>query len=128
MRIKKGYFALFFVFILLAGCVADGSRMTAKEVLKHNLEADIFQYDGFIYSNISKVEWFKEEKRTYIKQILLGKIQKQSTSSFGFNNLTATKLPVGAKIYSTSKKDKASGILIVEYKGKDLYYMKLLEG
>jgi hypothetical protein len=128
MRIQRLFFILIFNFSLLTGCVADGGRITAKDVLKHKSNADIFQYGGFIYSNISKIEWFKEEKERYIKRTLIARIKRQSTRSFGFMNLTATKLPVGTKIYSASKKDNTIDVLIVEYKGKELYYMKLVEG
>jgi len=125
---KKGLMTLFFIFILLSGCSTDSGRITAKDVLRQKSDADIFQFDGFIYSNITKVEWFNEEKGSYIKQRLIGKIKKQSNSTFGFSNFTATKLPIGTKIYSTRKKEKGSDVIIVEYKGKELYYIKLLEG
>lgn len=128
MRILRILLALFLVVILLAGCVADGGEVSAKDVLKHNSDADIFQYDSFIYSNISELDWFEEEKERYIKQKLLGEIKKKSTSSFGFKNLTATKLPIGTKVYSTSENERDLWIIIVEYEGTDLYYMKLLEG
>jgi hypothetical protein len=128
MGMKKGFITLFFTIILLVGCSTDGGRITAKDVLRQKSDADIFQFDGFIYSNITKVEWFNEEKGSYIKQRLIGKIKKQSASSFGFSNFSATKLPIGAKIYSTRKKEKGLDVLIVEYKEKELYYIKLLEG
>ncbi len=108
--------------------MADGGKVTAKDVLNQNSDADIFQYNGFIYSNMTDVEWFKNEKEKYVKQNLIGEIEKQSTSSKRFKDFTATKLPIGTKIYSTNKNEKEFGILIVEYEGKDLYYMVLLEG
>ena len=111
--------------LLLTGCgVADGGKVTAKDVLKENPEADILQYNGFIYSNMTDVDWFKEQQDQYTKNDVLGEIKRQSTSSFGFKEWSATKLPIGTKIYST----KDSGILIVEFEGTDLYYMQLLEG
>ncbi|MDQ0232605.1 hypothetical protein [Metabacillus malikii] len=128
MTNQKNLLALFLVFSILSGCVADGGKISAKDVLKQNSNADILQYDGFIYSNISELEWFKEEKERYIKHNLLGEIKKQSTSSLRFKDLTATKLPIGAKLYSTSENEKDLGILIVEDEEIDLYYMKLLEG
>jgi len=115
--------------LLVTGCgVADGGKVTAKDVLKQNSDADIFQYNGFVYSNMTEVEWFEKEKEKYIKQNILGEIEKQSTSSLGFKDFTATKLPVGTKIYLASKNEQDLGILIIEYEGKDLYYMALLEG
>lgn len=129
---KKLFFSILFIIyslLLVTGCgVADGGKVTAKDVLKQNSDADIFQYNGFVYSNMTEVEWFEKEKEKYIKQNILGEIEKQSTSSLGFKDFTATKLPVGTKIYLASKNEQDLGILIIEYEGKDLYYMALLEG
>lgn len=128
----KSFNLILFVLISLlfiTGCgVADGGKVTAKDVLKRNPEADIFQYNGFIYNNMTEVEWFEQEKDKYTKHSLLDEIEKQSSSSYGFKDLTTTKLPVGTKIYSTNENENDLGILIVEYEGKDLYYMQLLEG
>ncbi len=44
----------------------------------------------FIYSNISELEWFEEEKERHNKHNLLSEIKKQSTSSSGSKDLTAT--------------------------------------
>lgn len=115
--------------LFLGGCgVADGGKVTAKDVLKQNPDADILQFDGFVYSNMTEVEWFKEDKDKYKKQSLLGEIKKQTTKSSSFLDFTATKLPVGTKVYSNKLDENRPGILIVEYEDKELYYMELLEG
>lgn len=112
---------------MITGCgVADGGKVTAKEVLNQNPKADILQYNGFIYNNMTHVEWFEQEKEKHIKHNLVGEIKKQSTSNFRFKDFSSSKLPVGTKIYSTNEDE--TGILIVEYEGNDLYYMQLLEG
>jgi len=122
MSIRKGLLATFLVFSLLLGCgVADGGKVTANDVLKQNPDADIFQYNGLIYSNVSDLEWFEEKMELFSKQKLLTEIEKQAKSSFGFKNLTATKLPIGTKIYSTSENEKDLGVLIVEFEGKDFF-------
>lgn len=128
MRIRRELLALFLVLSLLAGCGADGGKVSARDVLKQNSDADIFQYDGFIYSNMTDVEWFQKEKERYVKHYLLGEIKIQSTSRFGFKDLTATKLPIGTKLYLSSENERDLGIIIVESEETDLYYMKLLEG
>ena len=129
MKLLKSFYPILFTVISLlfiTGCgVADGGKVTAKEVLKQNPEADILQYNGFIYNNVTHVEWFEQEKEQHIKHNLLGEIKKQSTSSFGFKDLSTTKLPIGTKIYSTNENEL--GIIIVEYEGKDLYYMQLIK-
>lgn len=115
--------------LIFTGCgVADGGKVTAKDVIKRNSEADIFQFNGFIYNNMTEVKWFEEEQEKYIKHTLLGETKKQSTSSFGFKDWTSTKLPVGTKIYSTSENESDLGVLIVEHDDEVFYYMKLLEG
>ncbi|MFJ7738771.1 hypothetical protein ACIQ2D_20895 [Lysinibacillus sp. NPDC097287] len=73
------------------------------------------------------MDWFKEKKEKYTIHHLFGKTKKQSANSFWFTDLTATKLPVGTRVYSTNENGD-SGILIVEYEGENLYYMELLEG
>ena len=115
----------------IAGCgVADGGKVTARDVLKQNSDADILMYKGRIYSNMTEVEWFKQKKEKYIKHNLIGEIDKQSTNSIGFNDMTATKLPVGTKVHSSREVDNDDelGILIVEFEGEYLYYVQLLEG
>lgn len=130
---KKRFVLYFIIFILLpiiylSGFgAADGGRVTARDVLKQNTDADIIKYDGGIYSNMTEVDWFKKQNEKYTIHHLIGEIKKQSTNNFLFTNLTATKLPVGTKVYSTNENSN-SGILIVEYEGGNLYYMELLEG
>ena len=125
----KKLFILCFIF-LLAGCStsADGKIVTERDVLKQNPHADIFKYQGRVYSNVTNLEWFDSSKDQYEKRELLGEIKKQSTNRFWFSNLTATKLPVGTKIYKTSESETDLGVLIVDYDGEELFYMMLLSG
>lgn len=115
--------------ILLSGCgVADGDRVTASDVLKQNNDADIIQFEGFIFNNVTKLDWFKEEKEgiSFSKENFIGTIKKQTTKAALFRDLSATKLPQGTKIYSIDKEGKE--MLLVEYEGEKTYYMVLLEG
>lgn len=134
ITINKPFFNILFTILslmLIAGCgVADDGKITAREVLKQNSDADMLMYKGGIYSNMTEVEWFELKKDQYIKYNLIGEIEKQSTNSIGFNDMTATKLPVGTKVHSSREvdNDKELGILIVEFEGEYLYYMQLLEG
>ncbi|MGB3260975.1 hypothetical protein [Paenisporosarcina sp.] len=121
-------FILILLFILSSCGVADDGKITAKDVIKQNSEADIIQLNGFIYSNMTELEWFQERKEKLTKHTLLGETKKQSTSRFGFKDWTATKLQEGTKIYSASENGSELDILIVEYDDKVFYYMKLLEG
>ena len=130
--ISKPLFYSLFLFVLvmfLGGCgIADGGKVTAKDVLKQEPDADLIQFDGFVYSNMTEVEWFKEDKDDYNKQNLLGEIKKQTRKISSFTDFSATNLPVGTKVYSTSLDENRPGVLIVEYEDEELYYMELLEG
>ncbi|WP_226641475.1 hypothetical protein [Mesobacillus subterraneus] len=128
MRIKNVLFIfLTLVVLFLAGCSADDGKVTARDVLKQNQDADILKYDGFIYSNVTFLEWFQEDKEQLRKGEEIGKIKKETTSSLFFTNLSATKLPKGTVLYGTN--DGYKGMIYVEMEdGEVLYYMQLLEG
>ncbi|WNF24795.1 hypothetical protein [Mesobacillus jeotgali] len=123
-------FTVFFMLMAvlsLAGCSADGERVTARDVLKQNEDADILKYEGFIYSNATDLEWFQEVKDRIQKGEEIGKIKKATTSSLFFSNFSATKLPKGTVLYDTN--DGYTGTIYVETEdGEVLYYIQLLEG
>ncbi|MEW8971842.1 MAG: hypothetical protein AB2411_14530 [Mesobacillus sp.] len=123
-------FTVFFILVAvlrLAGCSADDRRVTSRDVLKQNEDADILKYEGFIYSNATDLEWFQEVKDRIQKGEEIGKIKKATTSSLFFSNFSATKLPKGTVLYDTN--DGYTGTIYVETEdGKVLYYIQLLEG
>ncbi|MCM3618418.1 hypothetical protein M3936_12580 [Sutcliffiella horikoshii] len=130
--INKSLIAILFtttliIYMFASFGVADGGRVTARDVLKHNKDADIIEYDGKVFSNVTNLDWFKNDREniSFSKDNYVGKIQNQTTSSLLFNDLSATKLPKGTKIYSI---EEDNGLLLVEFQGKELYYMELLEG
>lgn len=127
MRTMMQTILLFFA-LLLVGCgVADGGRITARELLKHYPKEDILQFEGRIFGNVTEVKWVKQKTSSYTKYDLIGEIKYQSTNRFGFKDLTATKLPVGTKFYSTSEEGNSS-FIIVDYDGEELYYLEMIEG
>ncbi len=133
VTLKTTWFWLIIVsivmFVSTTGCYADRGRVTARDVLKQDTEADIIQYNnGNVYSNVTELEWFQDEKSKYTKKKLVGKVRKQTQNSFWFKDLYATKLPEGTNVFSTDDDVKLSFILVVEHDGEDLYYMRLLEG
>jgi hypothetical protein len=112
---------------LLAGCSADGGKVTARDVLKRNEDADVLKYNGFMYNNVTDLEWFEEMKSNIQKGKEIGEIKKVTTSSLFFTEFSATKLPKGTILYDTG--DGKTGIIIVETEDDEtLYYMQLLEG
>lgn len=113
--------------IFLAGCSADGGKVTARDVLKRNDDADVFKYNGLMYNNVTDLEWFEKEKSRFQKGEKIGEIKKITTSGLFFTNFSATKLPIGTVLFSTN--DGETGIIIVEtVNGEFLYYLQLLEG
>lgn len=117
------------VVFLLVGCSssADGI-VTARDVLKQDPHADILKYKGRVHSNVTILDWFDSHKDQFEKHELLGEIKKQSTNRFWFSNMTATKLPIGTKVYKTSESETDFGVLFVYYEGEELFYMMQLGG
>lgn len=129
MKILSKLLVLSFSLLLLAACgVADRGKVTARDVLKNNEDADILMYDGFIYSNVTELEWIQEEKDNYTKGVHLGDIKNNTSSSFWFRDFSATVLPEGTSIYSNGQDKEEVHIIIVELEGKVLYYLLLWEG
>jgi len=127
LKLKIIMFFLLIPVVFLAGCSADGGKVTARDVLKQNDNADILKYDGFIYSNVTNLEWFENEKDQIKKGEEIGKIKKVTTSSLFFTDFSATKLPKETILYDTNDGNK--GLIYVETEnGEVLYYIQLLEG
>ncbi|MFD1779133.1 hypothetical protein ACFSFW_10680 [Fredinandcohnia salidurans] len=127
---RKSVILFLFTFvscILLVSCSADGGKVTARDVLKQNHDADVLKYNGFMYNNVTDLEWFKKDKSKFQKGKEIGEIKKVTNSSLFFTNFSATKLPKGTTLYDSNDGD--TGIIIIETEnGEILYYMKLLEG
>lgn len=129
MKVLLKVLVISLAFLLLAACgVADGGKVTARDVLKNNEDADILMYNGFIYSNVTDLDWFQKDSNRYTKGEHLGDIKKTTSSSFGFRNFYATVLPEGTSIYSNNEDKEGVGMILVEVDGEVLYYMQLLEG
>ncbi|UYZ23939.1 hypothetical protein [Mesobacillus jeotgali] len=127
LKLKIMVLTLLILILFLAGCSADGGRVTARDVLKQNDNADILKYDGFIYSNVTNLEWFEKEKERIQKGEEIGKIKKVTTSSLFFTNFSATKLPKGTVLYDTNDGNKGT-IYVETENGEAMYYIQLLEG
>lgn len=128
--IKKSLSIFIFSFvslILLASCSADGGKVTARDVLKSNEDADVLKYNGFMYNNVTELDWFEKMKSNIHKGKEIGKIKKVTSSSLFFTNFSATKLAKGTTLYDTNEGE--TGIIIVVTENDEtLYYLQLLEG
>ncbi|MBO8177012.1 MAG: hypothetical protein H0Z31_06080 [Bacillus sp. (in: Bacteria)] len=121
-----GLFAL--VLFTSTGCTYEGKknevtidRIDAEEVLKLDPDADIFQYDGVIYK--TNIDWVQELSLT--KDVQIGEIKSRIDANTDFKDGMSNKLPVGAKIFSTKER---GDILLVEFEGKILKYLAIVEG
>ncbi|MEB2301237.1 hypothetical protein LAV72_16590 [Lysinibacillus xylanilyticus] len=125
----KNYLLFIILFSLfLVGCnesvVEDtytSKKPDAAETLRLNNQADIFQWEGNIFS--TNIEWIDELDINEDKYI--GEIQFNATKAEGFKNGTANQLPIGAKIYSVNERDD---ILIVKYDNVVKRYLVQSEG
>ncbi|WP_010676637.1 hypothetical protein [Bacillus timonensis] len=113
--------------IFLVSCSADGGKVTARDVLNQDEDADVLKYNGFMYSNVTNLEWFEKDKSKFQKGKEIGEIKNVTDSFLFFTNFSATKLPKGTILYDTNDGD--TGMIVVETEnGSLLYYMLLLEG
>ena len=133
MRVPRLFFGLVVFVILTAfGCsnssgtgkieVHNTGNPDAKEILTLDPEADIFQFEGLIYT--TGIDWV--EKLTLTKDEQVGVIKTRNDTDTNFEDEMSNKLPVGAKIFSTIEKE--GPILLVESEGKILKYYALVEG
>jgi len=98
-------------------------QATAQDILEHNKEADIFQYNDHVYINVESMENIKTND--FQKGPRIGRIIHQSRDVETFTNGSATQLPEGTVIYQTV--GEGLSILTIERNGKELIYMALLE-
>ncbi|MEK3980773.1 hypothetical protein MKY37_17225 [Psychrobacillus sp. FSL K6-2836] len=111
--------------LLLAGCSQNLGNPTARDVIKENEDADIFQWnDGLVYSNAANIEWIQELELTKGEE--LGEITGQTNKKWLFKDGVATQLPVGTKIYKANDDDTYK--LIIELENTEIVYIALLEG
>lgn len=106
--------------------VYESHNPTPEEILLENKDADIFLVDDLVFINAEDVTWVQEEKLIIEKEI--GKIEKQSSDSKVFENFTASKLPVGTKVYEPKENIVGGFIYIVKKDNEEIRYVGLSEG
>lgn len=127
------YQGLFLVLIILGlvsitGCFNGGETtnvtndsIDAEEVMTIDPNADIFQYDGVIYK--TNIDWVEELPLT--KDVQIGRIKTKNDTNTDFKDEMSNELPVGTRIFSAKER---GDILIVEFEGKALKYLAIVEG
>ncbi|WP_053074937.1 hypothetical protein [Ornithinibacillus californiensis] len=93
-----------------------------QEILSKDKDADIFSTLEVVYRNAEDDKSIKELELTLGKEYF--EITKQTNNPDEFGSGSATKLPVGTKIYNTSHPQ----VLIAVVDGKEIRYFGLIEG
>jgi hypothetical protein len=135
MSMRKWYFifSLLTISLIIVACTPETDyptskepidyigNPTAEEILSNNKDADIILINGIVYRNAEDIEWVNDLELTKGEEV--GEVKKQTREASAFENYTASKLPVGTKIYE-SKRD----ILIVIVHDREIRYLGLREG
>ncbi|WJH33746.1 hypothetical protein N6H14_27640 [Paenibacillus sp. CC-CFT747] len=133
----KPFLSFLVLLLTLTGCMpSEKSRSvvdspaiathnpTAEEVLDQSPDADLIQFNGLVYLNAREVEWVQQAELTIGSMV--GTIAKRYRSSFPFEEGMATKLPIGTELYES--RERGGSILIVKFNGKQIRYLKMVEG
>ncbi|WP_226682902.1 hypothetical protein [Sutcliffiella horikoshii] len=114
--------------MLLTACKATSvDNPTANEILSENSDADIIQLEGLIYSRYMD----ENSESDYVKGDKIGEILEQTTNTWWFRDLYASKLPKGTEIFSTEKgyiEEDLPIVILVEIDGELIEYHVLVEG
>lgn len=122
MKIGKIQLSIILVLTLfLTGC--SSYNKIAKDLIKRNSNADFIIIHDSVYINASNISSIKDLKLTCSEKI--GKVTKTYNNNLKFSNGIATKLSVGAEIYTTVERDD---ILIIKENNKDIIFLLFTEG
>ncbi len=92
-------------------------------ILADDRDADLFLMDGVVYMNAEPLDWVRAQ--TWHKGEMVMEVTKQTVNSEEFANGTATKLPVGTKIYAAVE---PGDDYIAVVNGEEIRYLGLREG
>ncbi|HLU22689.1 MAG TPA: hypothetical protein VKZ77_09390 [Bacillaceae bacterium] len=123
---KKVIFMICISLVLIVGCNKPNvttwteAQGIANDMVENDENADIFMFKDRVYELYSS-----DVHDTSIEKI--GEIQNVYSPGDTFQNGTATKLPIDAKIYSTSIESN-SDFLLVKIDGKWFEYKSVPQG
>ncbi|MFD2655998.1 hypothetical protein [Gracilibacillus thailandensis] len=121
---------LFLIVILLVSANSSSiSNPNARNILSENPDADIIQWDGVVYQNVTDREWLRTGYQT---GEVIGEIVKQTDRQWFYRDRFATKLEKGTILYANKSSDYQSSeflsTILVEKDGQLLVYQALVEG
>ncbi|WP_078551931.1 hypothetical protein [Bacillus alkalicellulosilyticus] len=96
---------------------------TVDEILATDENADLFVMNEVVYVNAEDVDWVQERELTLSQESF--EIIKQAKKGDEFSNGTATKIPVGTKVYKPNEK---GDIFIAIVDGEEIRYLGWREG
>lgn len=121
-------YGIFCLMLLVTVCQSnksntiDTSKYAEPQYLyNENPSIDMFVHEDTAFVNASDVDWVVELELT--KDALLGTVKETGVSK-GFKDWDATLLNVGSNIYKSERLD----ILLVEFNGLIIPYLKIVEG
>lgn len=100
-------------------------KVTAKDVLTEDHDADIFQHNGLIYTNSNGYKSELDEDINLEKGKQISEVVKKSSDFEKFGNGVATNLPVGTKIYQVPGQGLI--VLTVEIDDERIIYIAIIE-
>ena len=121
---------LFLIVILLVSANSSSiSNPNARNILSENPDADIIQWDGVVYQNVTDREWLPTGYQT---GEVIGEIVKKTNRQWFYRDRFATKLEKGTILYANEGSDYQSSeflsTILVEEEGQLLIYQALVEG
>ncbi len=93
-----------------------------------NTDKDTLKYEGWIYSNITELDWFEKEKNNYQIGDKIGEIKRTSKSSLLLWSFSSTKLAKGTVLYNTigTKEGITPLIILAETENGEIFYYRWL--
>ena len=108
--------------LIMVGCSTTAGP-NPENMMQRNISEDIFVFENVVYRNAENIDWVKNSDFT--KDKLVGEIKFHYQPGSKFKSEMASKLPIGAKIFSIKEKGL---VLIIDVDGKELKYLGLVEG
>ncbi|WP_211748465.1 hypothetical protein [Paenibacillus sp. Marseille-Q4541] len=118
---------LLLILVILSGCIDEkGTKIQSTSNPGPGdfltlADADIFLLRGTVYSNAEDIDWV--QKMDYTLGKVAGEITKQTSEPELFENETASRLPVGCKIYETNQ-----SFYIAVVNDREIPYLPMIEG
>ncbi|WP_208586344.1 hypothetical protein [Gracilibacillus suaedae] len=124
-----GSISFLIVTLLISANSSSTNNPNARNILSENPDADIIQWGGVVYQNVSDRDWLPTGYQT---GEAIGEIIKKTDRKWFYRDCFATKLAKGTILYANEGSDYQSSeflsTILVEKGGELLVYQVLVEG